>query len=108
MCIHFPLLPYLSASGEVKTKPTQHSVGRLREIGILPDMLICRTEQSINHDLRRKIALFCNVPVNAVIEEKDVDFSIYEVPMMLKREHVDELILKHFGVKYSEPDLSEW
>ncbi len=108
MYIHLTLLPYLSASGEVKTKPTQHSVGRLREIGILPDMLICRTEQSINHDLRRKIALFCNVPVNAVIEEKDVDFSIYEVPMMLKREHVDELILKHFGVKYSEPDLSEW
>jgi CTP synthase len=108
MYIHLTLLPYLSASGEVKTKPTQHSVGRLREIGILPDMLICRTEQAISMDLRRKIALFCNVPVNAVIEEKDVDFSIYEVPMMLKREKVDELILKHFGISYSEPDLSEW
>jgi len=108
MYIHLTLLPYLSASGEVKTKPTQHSVGRLREIGILPDMLICRTEKSISVDLRRKIGLFCNVAVNSVIEEKDVDFSIYEVPMMLKREHVDELILKHFGIKYSEPDLSEW
>lgn len=108
MYIHLTLLPYLSASGEVKTKPTQHSVGRLREIGILPDMLICRTEKSISPDLRRKIALFCNVPVNAVIEEKDVDFSIYEVPIMLKREHVDELVLKHFGIKCSEPDLGEW
>ncbi len=108
MYIHLTLLPYLSASGEVKTKPTQHSVGRLREIGILPDMLICRTEKSISPELRRKIAMFCNVPVHAVIEEKDVDFSIYEVPVMLKREHVDELVLKHFGIKYSEPDLSEW
>src|SRR5262245_8749930 len=108
MYIHLTLLPYLSASGEVKTKPTQHSVGRLREIGILPDMLICRTEQAISMDLRRKIAMFCNVPVNAVIEEKDVDFSIYEVPLMLQRERVDELILKHFGIPYKDPDLSEW
>jgi CTP synthase len=108
MYIHLTLLPYLNASGEVKTKPTQHSVGKLREIGILPDMLICRTEKSISPEARRKIALFCNVPVNAVIEEKDVDFSIYEVPLMLKRERVDELILKHFGIPYSEPDLSEW
>jgi CTP synthase len=108
MYIHLTLLPYLNASGEVKTKPTQHSVGKLREIGILPDMLICRTEKSISAEARRKIALFCNVPVNAVIEEKDVDFSIYEVPLMLKRERVDELILKHFGLPYAEPDLSEW
>ncbi len=108
MYIHLTLLPYLSASGEVKTKPTQHSVGRLREIGILPDMLICRTEKSISPELRRKIALFCNVPVNAVIEEKDVDYSIYELPVMLKREQVDALVLKHFGIKYSEADLSEW
>ncbi|HVR73018.1 MAG TPA: CTP synthase [Planctomycetota bacterium] len=108
MYIHLTLLPYLSASGEVKTKPTQHSVGRLREIGILPDMLICRTEQSISPEMRRKISLFCNVPVNAVIEEKDVDYSIYELPVMLRRERVDELILKHFGIPFSEPDLSEW
>ena len=108
MYIHLTLLPYLNASGEVKTKPTQHSVGRLREIGILPDILICRTEKSISAEARRKIALFCNVPVNAVIEEKDVEFSIYEVPVMLRRERVDELILKHFGMEYREPDLSEW
>ena len=108
MYIHLTLLPYLSASGEVKTKPTQHSVGRLREIGILPDMLICRTEKTITSEARSKIALFCNVPVNAVIEEKDVDFSIYELPLMLKRESVDKLILKHFGLNYGAPDLSQW
>ncbi|MBI4607232.1 MAG: CTP synthase [Planctomycetes bacterium] len=108
MYIHLTLLPYLTASGEVKTKPTQHSVGRLREIGILPDMLICRTEMPITQELRRKIGLFCNVAVSSVIEEKNVDFSIYEVPVMLKRERVDELILKHFGIPYSEADLSEW
>ena len=108
MYIHLTLLPYLSASGEVKTKPTQHSVGRLREIGILPDVLICRTEKPMTLEMRRKIGLFCNVPVNAVIEEKDVDYSIYEVPMVLQREHLDELILKHFGLEYREPDLSEW
>jgi CTP synthase len=108
MYIHLTLLPYLSASGEVKTKPTQHSVGTLREIGILPDVLICRTEKTITPDIRRKIALFCNVPVNAVIEEKDVDTSIYEVPLVLKREHLDELILKQFKMKYAECDLTEW
>jgi CTP synthase len=108
MYIHLTLLPFLSASGEVKTKPTQHSVGRLREIGILPDMLICRTEVPISAELKRKIGLFCNVAVNSVIEEKNVDFSIYELPIMLRREKVDELILRHFGMQYAEPDLSEW
>jgi CTP synthase len=108
MYIHLTLLPYLSASGEIKTKPTQHSVGRLREIGIIPEVLICRTEQSMTPEIRRKIALFCNVPPAAVIEEKDVDFSIYEVPLVLHRERLDELILKHFRFPWSEPDLREW
>jgi len=108
MYIHLTLLPYLSASGEIKTKPTQHSVGRLREIGILPDLLICRTEKPISLDIRKKIALFCNVPVRGVIEEKNVDYSIYEVPVVLHREGLDELILKHFGLPYAEPDLTEW
>jgi CTP synthase len=83
-------------------------VGRLREIGILPDILICRTEKPITTDIRKKIGLFCNVPVRAVIEEKNVDFSIYEVPIVLHREGLDGLILKHFGLPYSEPDLTEW
>ena len=108
MYIHLTLLPYLSASGEIKTKPTQHSVGRLREIGILPDLLICRTEQPITDEIRRKIALFCNVAPEEVIEEKDVDYSIYEVPLVLHREGLDRLILEHFGLPYTEPDLGEW
>src|SRR5262249_2982443 len=80
---HLTLLPYLRASGEIKTKPTQQSVGKLREIGIQPDVLICRTEKATDEDMRKKISLFCNVPLPAVIEEKDVDFSIYEVPLVL-------------------------
>ena len=106
--IHLTLLPHLQASGEVKTKPTQHSVGRLREIGILPDVLICRTERSIPIEMRRKIAMFCNVPLSGVIEEKDVDDSIYEVPLLLRREGLDNLILQHFGISYQEPNLTDW
>src|SRR6202008_4782119 len=81
--IHLTLVPYLKAAKELKTKPTQHSVGQLRQIGIQPDILICRTEHSLSRDDREKIALFCNISINAVIEEKDKDFSIYEVPMSL-------------------------
>jgi CTP synthase len=92
----------------VKTKPTQHSVGRLREIGILPDVLICRTEKKIEKDIRRKIALFCNVPVEAVIEEKDVDYTIYEVPLVLRNQGLDDLILKHLGLPRGQLDLSAW
>src|SRR2546426_1997617 len=81
--IHLTLVPYLKAAAEAKTKPTQHSVGQLRQIGIQPDILICRTEHSLSRDDREKIALFCNISINAVIEEKDKDFSIYEVPVSL-------------------------
>ncbi len=108
MFIHLTLLPYLSASGEVKTKPTQHSVGKLREIGILPDILICRTEQEMEEEHRRKIGLFCNVPVEAVIEERDVDHSIYEVPLVLREQKVDSLVLKHLKIPEGDGDLSEW
>ena len=106
--IHLTLLPYLRASGEIKTKPTQHSVGRLREIGILPDILICRTEQSMTRENRRKIALFCNVQPEGVIEEKDVEFSIYEVPLVLRREGLDRRILNHFRLPYQSADLAAW
>ena len=81
--IHLTLVPYLKAAGELKTKPTQHSVGQLRQIGIQPDVLICRTERPVSLDDRKKIALFCNVPMEAVIEEQDKEFSIYEVPLSL-------------------------
>ncbi len=108
MFIHLTLLPYLSASGEVKTKPTQHSVGKLREIGILPDILVCRTEKEMEEEHRRKIALFCNVPVDAVIEERDVDHSIYEVPMVLREQKLDSQILSHLQLPEGSGDLTEW
>src|SRR5688572_26977635 len=91
--IHLTLVPYLKAARELKTKPTQHSVGQLREIGIQPDVLICRTEHSLSRDDREKIALFCNISIDAVIEEKDKDFSIYEVPLSLVDNNLDRLIV---------------
>ncbi|MFO1066020.1 MAG: CTP synthase [Pirellulales bacterium] len=103
--IHLTLVPYLKAAAELKTKPTQHSVGQLRQIGIQPDVLICRCEQSISREEREKIALFCNVPVQAVIEEKDKDFSIYEVPLSLVNNGLDELIVKRLGLPSHPADL---
>jgi CTP synthase len=98
--LHVTLLPYLAAAGELKTKPSQQSVARLREIGIQPDVLVCRTEKTMSRELRQKLSLFCNVPVAAVIEEKDVETSIYEVPLMLENEGLDTLVLKHFQMDH--------
>lgn len=106
--IHLTLVPYLKAAGELKTKPTQHSVGQLREIGIQPDVLICRTEREISLEDRQKIALFCNVPLDAVIEEKDKDFSIYEVPLSLVEHGLDELIVKRLNLRGEALDLDKW
>ncbi|MBN1256094.1 MAG: CTP synthase [Planctomycetes bacterium] len=106
--IHMTLIPYLQASGEIKTKPTQHSVQKLREIGIQPDMLICRTTQPLTESAKSKIALFCNVRTEHVFDEKDVDFSIYEVPILLHEQRVDEIACKHLGLPLNELDLSEW
>ena len=106
--IHLTLLPYLSASGELKTKPTQHSVGRLREIGILPDILICRTEVPMPDEARKKIALFCNVPVNSVVEEQNVENTIYEVPLVLREQGLDKLIMDHFSLPMKDADLTAW
>jgi len=106
--IHLTLVPYLKAAGELKTKPTQRSVGDLRQIGIQPDILICRTERLLSLADRQKIALFCNVPVDAVIEEKDKDFSIYEVPLSLVEHGLDELIVKRLSLKSTTPDLDDW
>ena len=105
--IHVTLLPYIKSAGEQKTKPTQHSVGRLREIGILPDILLCRTEKHITKEEKDKIALFCNVDREAVIEAADVK-HIYEVPLTFKREGLDDLILKKLNIKSEEKDLKEW
>jgi CTP synthase len=106
--IHLTLVPYLKAAAELKTKPTQQSVGILRQIGIQPDILICRTERSLSRDDRGKIALFCNVPVEAVIEEKDKDFSVYEVPMSLVEHGLDELIVRKLALKAGPLNLERW
>ncbi|HMP80416.1 MAG TPA: CTP synthase [Pirellulaceae bacterium] len=106
--IHLTLVPYLKAAGELKTKPTQHSVGLLRQIGIQPDILICRTERELPQSERDKIALFCNVPARAVIEERDKDFSIYEVPLSLVDHHLDELIVKQLGLAARPLEMDDW
>lgn len=106
--IHLTLIPYLKAAGEAKTKPTQHSVGQLRQIGIQPDILIVRTERELGRDNAEKIALFCNVEKNAVIEEPDKEFSIYEVPLGLMEEGVDQLIIDKLGLQTHSIDMSEW
>lgn len=106
--IHLTLVPYLKAAAELKTKPTQHSVGQLREIGIQPDVLICRTERAISREDREKIALFCNVPLEAVIEERDKDFSIYEVPISLVDNRLDELIVKRLRLEANSLNMDDW
>jgi CTP synthase len=106
--IHLTLVPYLKAAAELKTKPTQHSVGALRQIGIQPDILICRTEVSISSDDKDKIALFCNVERTAVIEERDKQFSIYEVPLSLVKHGLDDILVKRLGLRAAPLDLSKW
>ncbi|WP_409420875.1 CTP synthase [Pseudaeromonas sp. ZJS20] len=105
--MHLTLVPYLAASGEVKTKPTQHSVKELLSIGIQPDVLICRSDRAIPANERGKIALFCNVPERAVVSLKDVD-SIYKIPALLKSQGLDQLIVDRFGLSAPEADLAEW
>src|SRR5438105_2847344 len=107
--IHLTLIPFLKAAGEAKTKPTQHSVGRLREIGIQPDILICRTERELAKDEAEKIALFCNVERDAVIEERDKEFSIYEVPLSLADNKLDELVVDKLSLTQAKPlDMTDW
>lgn len=107
MYIHLTLLPYLSKAGELKTKPTQHSVKELREIGIQPDLLVCRTEQPISEELKRKISLFCNVLPGNVIQNMDAD-TLYEVPLILEKEGLADKVCEHFKLECETPDLSEW
>ena len=106
--IHLTLVPYLKAAAELKTKPTQHSVGALRQIGIQPDILICRTEHPISPEDRDKIALFCNIERKAVIEERDREFSIYEVPLSLNNNGLDDLIVRRLNLKANPLDISDW
>jgi CTP synthase len=105
--IHLTLVPFITTSSELKTKPTQHSVKELREIGIQPDILLCRTDRLLPRDIKAKIALFCNVSEKEVITALDVK-NIYEVPMVLHSEGLDDAIVQHLGLPAREPDLSRW
>jgi CTP synthase len=105
--VHLTLVPYIAAAGELKTKPTQHSVKELLSIGIQPDILLCRTDRFLSKDIKGKIALFCNVSEEAVITAKDVA-SIYEVPIGFHNEGVDALVMKYLRLEAKEPDLSKW
>jgi CTP synthase len=105
--IHVTLVPYIKSAGELKTKPTQHSVKALQEIGVQPDILICRSERPLSRELKEKIALFCNVETEAVIEGKDVG-SIYEVPLIFEKERLAEIIVEKLNLKCDAPDLRRW
>jgi CTP synthase len=106
--IHVTLVPFLKAAGELKTKPTQQSVAKLREIGIQPHVLVCRTDHPLDRDLRDKLSMFCNVPTKAVIECRDVDHSIYELPLALQKEGMDQLVLDLFGLKNPPAAKNIW
>ena len=105
--IHVTLIPYLSKAGELKTKPTQHSVKELRSIGIQPDILVCRAERSLNKGIKEKIALFCNVDSDDVIENTDSD-NLYDIPLILENEGLASKVCSHFGLEDKTPDLKEW
>ena len=107
MYIHVTLIPFLGKAGELKTKPTQHSVKELRSIGIQPDIIICRTEQSLSKDTKDKIALFCDIDYNAVIENLDVE-SLYQAPLMLKGEGLDDIVVNKLKLDCGEGDVTEW
>jgi CTP synthase len=107
MFIHLTLVPFIASAGELKTKPTQHSVRQLREIGIQPDILLCRSPEPLNASVKEKIGLFCNVPSEAVISAIDVE-SIYEVPLEFHRQGLDDLICRHLHISCPPPELTEW
>jgi len=107
MYIHVTLIPYLRAAGEVKTKPTQHSVKELRSIGIQPHVIVCRTEHPLAEDMKRKLAQFCDVDPGAVIECIDAE-TLYEVPLMLREQGLDDIVVNHLKLKAGEPDMTEW
>lgn len=108
LVIHLTLIPYLSAAGELKTKPTQHSVKMLLELGVQPDILVCRTEHSLNKELRKKVGLFCNVRPEAVIEAKDAS-TIYEVPLLMQKEGLDKITLRKLGLPAEgDAEMEEW
>ncbi len=108
LIMHVTLIPYIKAAGELKTKPTQQSVAKLREIGLQPHVLICRTEQPLDPDVRQKLSLYCNVPVEAVIEGGDVEHTIYEAPLNLQAEGLDDYVCRALNLQTKEPDMTDW
>jgi len=106
--MHVTLVPFIKAAGELKTKPTQQSIAKLREIGLQPQVIICRTEMPLDQDVRQKLSMFCNVPLDAVIEAGDVEHSIYEAPLNLREEGLDTIVCRLLRLETPEPDLSEW
>jgi CTP synthase len=107
MYIHCTLIPYIRAAKEMKTKPTQHSVKELRSLGIQPNIIVVRTEYAVPQDMKDKIALFCDIKASEVIEARDAE-SLYEVPLMLQEQHMDQIVLDHFGIKAPEADMTDW
>src|SRR3954471_6336478 len=106
--VHVTYVPYIKAAGELKSKPTQQSIAKLREIGIMPHIVVCRCERPLDKEVRQKISLFCNVQFEAVVEEKDVDHSIYEVPLMLQRERMDDLVCKLLHPDPPPANMAHW
>ncbi|MFQ3676139.1 MAG: CTP synthase [Endomicrobiia bacterium] len=106
--VHITLLPYIKAADEIKTKPTQHSVMKLREIGIEPDIIICRTEKVVGREIKEKISLFCNVEVDSVILESDVGRCVYKVPLMLKEQQLDKILLRKLKLKQRKCNIDKW
>ncbi|MEZ4704777.1 MAG: CTP synthase [Bdellovibrionota bacterium] len=106
--VHLTLVPLIKAAGEVKTKPTQHSVKALQQIGIQPDILLCRTEQNLDEGIKKKIALFCNISADSVITAKDVDTTTYEIPLVFHKEGLDDKIVQYLNMWTRQPDLRDW
>jgi CTP synthase len=106
--MHVTLVPYIKAAGELKTKPSQQSIAKLREIGLHPQVLVCRTEHPLELEVRQKLSMFCNVPLDAVVEARDVEHSIYEMPLMLQRERLDETVCKLLGLTPPPAKMDDW
>ena len=106
--VHVTYVPFIKAAGELKTKPSQQSVAKLREIGIQPDLLVCRTDRPIGEDNRHKLSLYCNVGLDCVFECRDVEHSIYELPMQLAEQRMDEVVVKRLGLQCRPIDIAPW
>jgi CTP synthase len=106
--MHVTLVPFIKAAGELKTKPSQQSIAKLREIGLHPQVLVCRTEHPLGEDVRHKLSVFCNVPLEAVVEARDVADTIYEMPLMLQKERLDDTVLRQLHLTAGPADMTEW